>query len=279
VIAIDGELETDRSPAVHLPLRYATAVYRAGGLPLVLPPIEEERGAREGTRYVDELLAAVDGLLLAGGDDFDTEALGLGPTHPDARPVPATKQAFDFALARAALVARVPVLGVCYGMQVLALAEGGGLWQHLPEDRPGSREHRGGALHDVELAPESKLRALLGVARVSVVSRHHQALSAVGPDWAVTGSDDEGLIEAVERTGHPFALGVQWHPELDVAPEDPRHARERLAAGEVHAGLFRGLVEAASAHQRVRMQRMRDAQDRGARPAGGARGSLELTTS
>ncbi len=248
VIAINGEFETDRAPAIHIPVRYAIAVYRAGGLPLVLPPLAE----RDHPSYIEELIASVDGLLLSGGDDFDTETIGLGPTHASAKRVPAEKQAFDFALARAALDAHVPTLGICYGMQTLALAEGGDLYQHLPEDRPRAREHRSGALHDVLVEPGSKLAALLGVAEVSVISRHHQALSAVGSEWIVSGTDDEGLIEAIERRDHPFALGVQWHPELDVAPEDRSAAR---GVGDVHARLFTGLVEAAAQRAPVSLAR------------------------
>jgi len=135
-------------------------------------------------------------------------------------------------LARMALERRLPVLGICYGMQLLALVQGGRLLQHLPEDRPGRREHRGGAIHPVTLAAGSKLARIVGVEQLDVVSRHHQAAASVGPGWSICARDDEGLIEAIERADHPFALGVQWHPEL--APE-----------GSPHDRLFRGLVGAA----------------------------------
>jgi putative glutamine amidotransferase len=232
LIAIDGELLTERAPSVTLPTRYAEAVHRAGGFPLVLPPIG-------GEAFVDELVARVDGLLLAGGDDFETEPLGLGPTHPAAKPVPAEKQAFDLLLARTALAHGIPTLGVCYGMQLLALGEGGDLFQHLPDDLPDAQEHAGGVRHAVRLEPGSKLARLLGVAEVDVISRHHQALARTGPAWTVCGVDAEGLIEAVERSDHPFALGVQWHPELGL--DDPLQTR-----------LFEGLVRAAAEHRAQR---------------------------
>lgn len=219
----DGPGATDE---LRLKTRYVDSVRAAGGLPLPLALLEPDE--------VEELLDDVDGLLLTGGDDFDTLRLGLGPIHPAADPTPAEKQDFDMALARAALGRGLPVLGICYGMQTLALAEGASLLQHLPEDRPGCQEHAGGALHPVRIRPETKLAALCGVSQVAVVSRHHQAVGEPGPGWTVTATDEEGLIEAIEREDHPFAVGVQWHPEL--SPHEP-----------AHRGLFEGLVAAAFA--------------------------------
>ena len=233
-IGIVGELVEDPGPParseVRLSLRYAAAIERAGGLPfLVSYPQAEE---------LDELLERADGLLFSGGDDFDTARMGLGPTHPAAKPVPSRKQDFDLALARRALEAGLPTLGICYGMQLLALAEGGTLHQHLPDDRPGAQPHSGGVQHAVTVLASTRLGTLLGVPTLEVVSRHHQAVASVGAGWIVSAVDGEELIEAVERREHPFALGVQWHPELsgDLA----------------HARLFTGLVEAARARAAAR---------------------------
>jgi putative glutamine amidotransferase len=223
-IAIVGELAVGERTETRLSQRYVDAVERAGGAPFVV--------AYGGPAAVDELLEHADGLVFSGGDDFDTARLGLGPTHPAARPVPTAKQDFDFVLARRALAAGLPTLGICYGMQLLALCGGGGLFQHLPDDRPARAGHSGGVRHAVRVAPSSKLRAVTGVARLEVISRHHQAIATVGPDWRVGATDDEDLIEAVEHAGHPFALGVQWHPELS---DDPAQAR-----------LFAALIEAAA---------------------------------
>ncbi len=225
LIAINGELAAQEQPRLTLSLRYAEAVRRAGGTPIVLAP-----GA--GGEELGQVLERCDGLLLSGGDDFDTERLGLGPLHPEACPVPAAKQDFDFALVRRALELGLPTLGVCYGMQLLGLAGGGRLYQHLPADLPGGREHRGGVQHLARVAEGTRLRAILGVAELSVISRHHQALSDVGPGWLVSARDEDGTIEAVERPDHPFALGVQWHPEL-------------AAEGGVEDRLFAALVSAA----------------------------------
>lgn len=225
LIAINGEMTSGDSPSVTLKNRYADAVLKAGGIPLVLAPVG-------GPADVRRVLERVDGLLLSGGDDFDTVRLGLGPTHPAAKPVPTAKQDFDVELARAALDAGLPILGICYGMQLLALVEGGALHQHLPEDRPGCAPHSGGVVHTVELAGASRLRTLLECEALDVVSRHHQAVAAVGPRWSVAARDGEGLIEAIERGQHPFAFGVQWHPEL--SPE-----------GGANDRLFRAFVFAA----------------------------------
>jgi putative glutamine amidotransferase len=226
LIGINGVLIAGDSPQLKLATRYANAVLKAGGIPVALAPIG-------GPGDIERLLERIDGLLLSGGDDFDTLRLGLGPVHPAAELVPSEKQDWDFELARRAIALDVPVLGICYGMQLLGLLEGAHIHQHLPDDRPGSREHRGGVEHAVAIEPESKLARILGEREVTVVSRHHQALSQVEPPWSVNARDDERLIEGIERARHPFAIGVQWHPEL--APE-----------GSAHDRLFRALVGAAA---------------------------------
>lgn len=233
LIAINGEMTSGDSPGVALKNRYADAVLKAGGIPLVVAPVG-------GPGDVKRLLGRVDGLLLSGGDDFDTARLGLGPTHPAAKPVPTAKQDFDVELARTALELGLPTLGICYGMQLLALVEGGALHQHLPDDRPGRAPHSGGVVHAVELAPTARLRGLLECEQLDVVSRHHQAVRSLGARWSVAASDPEGLIEAIERSEHPFAFGVQWHPELS-------------AEGGANDRLFRAFVFAAG----VRAARLR----------------------
>lgn len=225
LIAIHGLLVTEPEPSLRLAHRYVDAVLRAGGIPVAIPQVG-------GPRDIERLVERVDGLVLSGGDDFDTEALGLGPTHPEADPVPPAQQTFDFLLARAALSRGLPTLGICYGMQVLALTDGATLHQHLPDDRPGTQEHRRGTQHSVTLEPNSKLAGLLGTHPLEVVSRHHQALASVAGPWNATAHDAEGLIEGIEHQSHAFAVGVQWHPEL--SPE-----------GSAHDQLFRGLVFAA----------------------------------
>lgn len=227
LIAVTGELEPEPASTFTLRTRYVDAVERAGGIAVGLVPTRPE--------LLPALLERVDGVILSGSDDFDTVALGLGPTHPEAKPVPLAKQTFDVALARAILDAGdVPVLGVCYGMQLLGLVEGATLHQHLPEDRPGCQDHAGGVRHGVTARAGTKLGRLVGVTELEVVSRHHQALASVTSPWVISAVDEEGLVEAIERDAHPFALGAQWHPELGD-PDGP------------DALLLCGLIEAAAA--------------------------------
>jgi len=226
LIGIVGQLVEDERPYLKLANTYADAVLRAGGLPVVLAPTG-------GLADLERLCERLDGLLFSGGDDFDTARLGLGPTHGCADPVPGPKQDLDLELARTALSLRLPVFGICYGMQLLALVEGGDLHQHLPEDRPGCQDHTGGRVHPVLVTPRTKLAAAVGLERVDVISRHHQAVSRTGPEWIVAAADEEGLIEAIEREDYAFAMGVQWHPEL-------------ADAGTANDGIFRAFVEAAA---------------------------------
>jgi putative glutamine amidotransferase len=225
LIAVNGLLEAGERPALKLANRYCEAVLSAGGIPVAIPPVG-------GPGDVRRLLESVDGLLLTGGDDFDMQRLGRGATHPSAVLTPPQKQDFDVALAQAALAAGMPVLGICYGMQLLALVEGGALYQHLPEDRPGCQQHSGGAVHGVAIEPGSRLGSVLGLERMDVVSSHHQAVAEPPAAWRVAARDGEGLIEAVEHPGRRFAVGVQWHPEL-------------AQRGSADERLFRALVEAS----------------------------------
>lgn len=226
LIAINGLLATGENPKLELSNRYANAILKNGGIPVAIPPIG-------GPTDVERLLERVDGLLLSGGDDFDTVRLGLGAVHPATQLTPTEKQDFDFVLVRAAIERAIPVLGICYGMQLLGLAEGARLHQHLPDDRPDCQPHKGGVVHSVDVQAGSMLARLLRETSVDVVSRHHQALASVVEPWRVCARDGEGLIEAIERANHPFAIGVQWHPEL---------SRE----GSAHDRLFQGLVGAAA---------------------------------
>ena len=239
LIGINGLLAPGATPRLSLPVRYADSILKADGVPVAIPPVG-------GPGDLGRLLDRIDGLLLSGGDDFDTERLGLGPTHPAALTTPPEKQDFDLELVRLAVEREIPVLGICYGMQCLALAAGAELLQHLP-DLPGCPDHSGPA--DGEDAPRTvrvgdgtKLGRILGVGQLEVVCRHHQALGTPGSGWTVSARSAEDLIEAIEREDVPFAMGVQWHAEL-------------ACEGSPNDRLFRGLVGAASLHASRRASR------------------------
>lgn len=193
--------------AALLPREYADAVVRAGGVPVLLPPV--------GTGFA-ELVARLDGLVLAGGADVDP-ARYREPAHPETTGVRPDRDGFEFALLAEALAADLPVLAVCRGMQVLNSALGGTLHQHLPE-RTGHDGHRPrlGVFGDVEvrLAEGSRIAGLLGT-DAKVRCHHHQALAEVAPGLTVTGAAEDGTVEAVESADHRFLLAVQWHPEQD----------------------------------------------------------------
>jgi putative glutamine amidotransferase len=195
-------------------LSYVAAVQRAGGLAVLLPP---DPALVEGP---DEVLDRLDGLMLAGGADVDPSAYGAQP-HPETGPTIPERDAFELALARRALERELPFLGICRGMQVLNVALGGTLHQHLP-DLLGHERHRHtpGAFgdHDVRLEPGSLAARAAGQHVHPTKSHHHQGIDAVGEGLRVSGwAAEDGLPEAIEAPGARFALGVQWHPEADEA--------------------------------------------------------------
>ena len=198
-----------------LPRAYLDHIARAGGVPLLLAP------DRRATEDPDALLDLVDALVLTGGPDVEPERYGAD-RHPETATVLPERDAFELALTRRALERRVPFLGVCRGMQVLNVARGGTLRQHLPDDL-GHTEHRrvigsfDQADHDVRLAPGSQAARAAGEERHNTKSHHHQAVGRLGEGLEVTGwAVIDDLPEAIEDPSLPFALGVQWHPEADA---------------------------------------------------------------
>ncbi|MEK6271197.1 MAG: gamma-glutamyl-gamma-aminobutyrate hydrolase family protein [Actinomycetota bacterium] len=196
-----------------LPRSYATAVQAAGGLALLLPPDEAA------TEAPDPLLDLLDALILAGGSDLDPATYGAAP-HPETSGIWPERDRFELALARRALERGMPLLGVCRGMQVLNVARGGTLVQHLP-DLLGRDDHRPtpGAFadHEVRLELGSLAATAVAAGQITVKSHHHQGIDELGEGFVASGwwvSDD--LVEAIELPGHPFVLGVLWHPEEDL---------------------------------------------------------------
>lgn len=198
--------------AVMMPRTYVTAVQDAGALALLLPPDDVAADAP------DPLLDRIDALILGGGSDLDPASYGARP-HPETRDTCLERDRFELGLTTRALERRVPVLGICRGMQLLNVSRGGTLVQHLP-DLLGHREHRHtlGAFydHDVRLEPGSLAARAAGAERVTVKSHHHQGVDDLGEGLVASGwSVPDDLVEAIEIRDQPFALGVLWHAEGD----------------------------------------------------------------
>lgn len=200
--------------AALLPYSYIRAVSVAGGTPILLAPDPAI------TAEPDAVLDLLDGLILAGGADVDPSRYGA-EAHPETRGTVPDRDDFEIALSRGALARRLPVLGICRGMQVLNVARGGTLTQHLPDDL-GHEDHRrtigsfADADHDVLLADGSLAARAAGEARHATKSHHHQGVARLGEGWVVTGRATlDELPEAIEDPSCGFALGVQWHPEAD----------------------------------------------------------------
>ena len=213
-------------PATLVAETYLESVRRVGGLPVVLAPEELEPAD------VEALLERIDGLLLIGGADVDPSRYGQDPAPQTERTVP-VRDAFEIALVRAAMQRDMPVLGICRGLQVLSVATGGTLHQHLmlagySEHRPHRGDLGRATRHDMIVAPGSVVAGAVGGGRQEVNSHHHQGVDVVGRGGRVSArSDPDGVPEAVEWPDRRFVVGVQWHPEVDE--------RDRLFAPLVHA--------------------------------------------
>ncbi len=194
-----------RMPAALIPMSYVLAVQRAGGRPLLVPPAENG---------LDETLDALDGLLFSGGEDLDPATYGAD-RHPATADVHEARDRAELALLAGALARDMPVLAVCRGSQVLNVLRGGDLVQHLP-DVVGDEKHKHtpGAFgdHDVDVAPGTRLRALLGD-RAPVKSHHHQGYGRIGDGLRAAAWAEDGIVEALEDPRRRFAVGVLWHPE------------------------------------------------------------------
>ncbi|MFN8070672.1 MAG: gamma-glutamyl-gamma-aminobutyrate hydrolase family protein [Mycobacterium sp.] len=210
-------------PASFLPAAYLEGVTRAGGIAALLPPQPVDDA------IADEVVSRLDGLILTGGRDVNPEAYGHEP-HPATEQPGPERDAWEFGLVKAALRQHVPVLGICRGPQVINVALGGTLHQHLP-DVIGHSRHRVAdatfASHTAAVEGDSRLGRLLGET-VQTRCYHHQAIDRLGTGL-VSSAEADGVIEGIEMTGEDFVLGVQWHPEENL--DDLR--------------LFAGLVEAA----------------------------------
>lgn len=238
-IGITADVSHETSwPRYELRAAYADAVMRAGGLPLVLTYADDRE-------VVDAWLSRVSGLVFTGGA-FDigpqhygeAPREGLGPLKPE-------RTDFELKLLEAALRMGMPVLGICGGMQLINVALGGSLHQDIALELPASRAHqqtheRSQPQHPVEVKAGSGLAEAVGAGQLMVNSTHHQAVHRLGQRLVATATSPDGVVEAIERPGGGFVMGVQWHPELllDTVP--------------AHLSIYRALVNSARDRRRDR---------------------------
>jgi putative glutamine amidotransferase len=199
-------------PALLSPASYVWAVQRAGGRAVLLLPDTED------AEDPDAVLDLIDALIVTGGAGDVDPALYDQERHPETGPVQEERDAYELALVRGAIGRRMPVLGICRGMQILNVAYGGGIEQHLP-DVVGHDDHRHTpgtfADHEVALETDSLAARAAGTERTLVKSHHHQGVREVGDGLVVTGRSEDDTVEALEDPTCPFVLGVLWHPEED----------------------------------------------------------------
>jgi len=213
---------------------YIEAIREAGGIPLLVP-----LGATEDELLI--ILDQVDGVLLPGGGDINPE-MYHGQRHETLRDINPDRDRVEIFMARKAIQQGKSLLAICRGHQLLNVALGGSLWADIADLMPDAMRHdyyvtfpRTHLAHSVQIAPQSHLAHCLGQTEMMVNSLHHQGIRDLAPELSVTAVSPDGLVESIELPGHPFAVGVQWHPE-NLIVEVP-----------AMLGLFKGLVDAALA--------------------------------
>jgi putative glutamine amidotransferase len=211
----------------HLNSTYVKAIRRCNGLPVLLPPDEPEESAA--------ILEVVDGLIFSGGGDLNPATYN-GSSHPAISGLDWNRDALELTLFKLGKNTDIPMLGICRGLAVMAVASGGNLVAHIPDEFGKLVAHTGDSSqsvkHLVQIEPQSRLASIMGATVVEVASMHHQAVHTVPQGWRIAARAWDGVIEALEYEHHPWVFGVQWHPELTI--DDPHQQR-----------IFQALVEAA----------------------------------
>ena len=189
---------------------YVEAVRLAGGVPVLIPA---------GEPNLLTILESLNGLIFSGGGDIDP-AIYNGVSHPTIYNVDPERDRSEISLAQLALATHIPILGICRGLEVLVVATGGSLYPHLPDKFGEVVVHRTDQMHSIEhnvqISVQSRLAEIIGATEIAVVSWHHQAVSTVPLEWRVAARAADGVIEALEHQHHPWAIALQWHPELSI---------------------------------------------------------------
>lgn len=221
-------------PQAVLNVQYVTAVEAPGATALLLTPGHDAAS-------IEQVVGMAHGLLLTGGEDVDPARYGQAP-HPELGTVNAARDTAEFTALEAALRRGIPVLAICRGVQLLNVAMGGTLYQDIPSQLGGDLLHEQGApwtdrWHHADVVPGSGLEAIFGTGELFINSFHHQAVERVAPGLRATVHAEDGVVEGVEGTEHPWLYGVQWHPERGEAhaPGDQRDPDRRLFWAFVHA--------------------------------------------
>lgn len=207
---------------------YFDAIVKAGGVPIVIPPLADEEDLQ---RVVD----LVEGLVFIGGADLDPRRDGF-MLHPATRPLDARREEFDRRLMRIAAERRMPVMGVGVGMQLLNVSQGGNLFLHIAEDLPKALPHRDSLdpahRHALEVVPGTLMERVYGEGEIRVNSYHHMAVDEVAPGFMVSARCPDGIVEAIESTQEDwFAIGTQFHPESESASALDLRIFEEFVAG------------------------------------------------
>lgn len=203
------------SPALcYLTAGYFDSIIRAGGIPSIIPPLDNETD-------INSVLDDLDGFVMVGGGDLDPRRDGF-MLHSSVRPMEPRREQFDRMLMRLIAERRMPVLGIGVGMQLLNVSQGGNLYLHIPEDMPDAIPHKDTQdpqhRHGLEVTPGSLMERVYGEGEIRVNSMHHMAVDEVAPGFAVTARCPDGVVECIESEMEDwFALGTQFHPEAESA--------------------------------------------------------------
>jgi len=224
-----------------IPAHYVDAVRRAGGTPLLIPP-----GGENSNEHWKSILKSVDGVIIIGGSDVHPSRYGGDANHPDLTKHDLERDASELALTEVLLNDTLPVLGICRGMQVMNVALGGSLIEHIPDvqEQDIHRNNEGGwQVQGLTADADSKLAQTMQATEVTTYSGHHQAVKTLGDGLKITAQAPDGIVEAIEieEHKHPWFVAVQWHPEMSAAEDE---TQQRLFDELVEEAKKRKLVPA-----------------------------------